>query len=76
MLLTLFVLVFCGQTKEFYSFEPDCVRPGLATGGLRIGFHRNLIGMSSPYKECGLSFLLIQNHWYPGSGVVLDCIDS
>ena len=27
---------FCGQTKEFYSFEPGCYRPRLATGGLRI----------------------------------------
>ena len=27
---------FCGQTKEFYSFEPGSCRPRLATGGLRI----------------------------------------
>ena len=32
------LLVFCGQTKEFESCEPGCVRSGFATGGLRIGF--------------------------------------
>ena len=31
------LLVFCGQAEEFYSFEPGCARPGLATGGLRVG---------------------------------------
>ena len=25
---------------------------------------------------CGVCCLLSLSHWYPGSGVVLDCIDS
>ena len=25
---------------------------------------------------CWLSFVVSLSHWYPGSGVVLDCIDS
>ena len=25
---------------------------------------------------CGVYFELSLSHWYPGSGVVLDCIDS
>ena len=25
---------------------------------------------------CGVSVSLSLSHWYPGSGVVLDCIDS
>ena len=29
-----------------------------------------------PYEKRGLSVSLSLSHWYPGSGVVLDCIDS
>ena len=38
------------QTNEFCSFKPSCVRPGLATGVLRIG-------MSFFYNERGLAIL-------------------
>ena len=49
-------------------------------------FHARLFGdalLSPPWKglTTWLSFVLVNcdvklSHWYPGSGVVLDCIDS
>ena len=55
---------FAVKQRNFYSFEPGCVRPGLVTGGLRI-FYRNQIRMSFAYKECGLVALtFFQNQFY------------
>ena len=38
----------------------------------------HLLGKGLPFGSClwGLIVKLSPFHWYPGSGVVLDCIDS
>ena len=36
----------------------------------------SLISCTVSSMSCGVSVSLSLSHWYPGSGVVLDCIDS
>ena len=40
----------CGQANESYNFELSCVRPGLASGGLKISFlWKSEVRIGHPY---------------------------
>ena len=55
------LVVFFGQTQEFYSFEPGYFSPGLSAGGLRICVLLRLDWNEFPLQRVRIVF---QNQFY------------
>ena len=73
-----FVMVyfFSDSEQDIFDTSSYLIQVGLFNAFKRRGMYPNVSKCKTSWLSFVVSVSFSLSHWYPGSGVVLDCIDS